>query len=416
MEEQIRIATLVVGDELLNGEISDTNTAVMGRALGKLGCRAVEGRTVADHEESISAALRELSFRYQVVLVAGGLGPTRDDLTARAASRAFERRLVLNDEALESIRTFFQEQRLEMDPRNEKQALLPQKAVPLANPAGTAPGFVLTQNSCRLLFFPGVPAELEAMLECHLPPLFDEWFGDRPPMGERVLKVFGLSEPKTESMIESQPLPEGVTIAFGVDHPFVHLKLRAAGDDWEERLDQAEVSVRKKLGDFIVARERETLAQNVAALMKQSGLTLALAESCTGGMAAEWLTAIPGASSFLDRAAVTYSNQAKNDWLGVSKRILHEYGAVSEFCARAMATGLRQSTRTDITLAITGIAGPDGGTEDKPVGTVFIALSAGDAEQAKRYTFGGTRDQVRRASACMALEWLRRYLIEHQRR
>jgi nicotinamide-nucleotide amidase len=235
-------------------------------------------------------------------------------------------------------------------------------------------------------------------------------------MGERVLKVFGLSEPKTESMIESQPLPEGVTIAFGVDHPFVHLKLRAAGDDWEERLDQAEVSIRKKLGDFIVARERETLAQNVAAMMKQSGLTLALAESCTGGMVAEWLTAIPGASSFLDRAAVTYSNQAKNDWLGVSKRILHEYGAVSEFCARAMATGLRQATRTDITLAITGIAGPDGGTDDKPVGTVFIALSAGDAEQAKRYTFGGTRDQVRRASACMALEWLRRYLIEHQRR
>ena len=132
MEEQIRIATLVVGDELLNGEISDTNTAAMGRALGKLGCRALEGRTVADHEESISATLRELASRYQVVLVTGGLGPTRDDLTARAAGRAFERRLILNEEALESIRTFFQEQRLEMDPRNEKQALLPQKAVPLA--------------------------------------------------------------------------------------------------------------------------------------------------------------------------------------------------------------------------------------------------------------------------------------------
>lgn len=414
MASDLSIAVLAVGDELLNGEIADSNTATIGRILAGRGLAVREGRTVPDREEAIAAALRELASRHRVVVVTGGLGPTRDDLTARAAARAFGRQLAINDEALTLIRAFFRDNRLEMEPRNEKQALLPQKCSILPNRGGTAPGFGLSHEGCALFFFPGVPAEMQAMVETELLPRLEELCGGQPPGGERILKLFGVSEPKTESLLETLALPPGVAVAFGVDFPFVHLKLRARGDSWDALLDQAELAVQRRLGDFIVARGSETLAQNVARLLIDSGLTLALAESCTGGLLAAWLTDIPGASAFLERGAVTYSNQAKNDWLGVSKRILHEQGAVSEICARAMATGLRQSTRTDITVAITGIAGPKGGSADKPVGTVFIALSANDAEQAKGYRFGGSRDQVRRLSACMALEWLRRYLLERR--
>ncbi len=406
------IAVLAIGDELLNGELADTNTAAIGRLLNAHGYRLREGRTVPDDEAAIIAALRELASRHGVVAVTGGLGPTRDDLTARAAAQAFDRPLVLNDEALALIRAFFRDHALEMEPRNEKQALLPQKCTVLPNPLGTAPGFLLQEGRCLLLFFPGVPVEMQAMAEAELLPRLEALSGDRPPQCERILKIFGLSEPRIESLLDGQPLPTGVAIAFGVDFPLVHLKLRARGEDAEERLDQAEVLVQRRMGDFIVARGRDTLAQTVARLLTAHGLSLSLAESCTGGLVAAWLTEIPGASAFLERGAVTYSNQAKNDWLGVSKRILHEQGAVSEACARAMATGLRQSTRTDITVAVTGIAGPDGGTDEKPVGTVFIALSANDAEQAKGYRFGGNREQIRKLSACMALEWIRRYLME----
>lgn len=406
------IAVLAIGDELLNGELADTNTATIGRLLNARGYRLREGRAVPDEEPAIVAALRELAGRHGVVAVTGGLGPTRDDLTARAAAQAFGRPLVLNDEALALIRAFFRDQGLEMEPRNEKQALLPQKCAVLPNPLGTAPGFLLQEGRCLLLFFPGVPVEMQAMVEAELLPRLEALSGGQPPQCERMLKIFGLSEPRIESLLDGLALPAGVSVGFGVDFPLVHLKLRARGEDADERLDQAEVLAQRRLGEFIVARGRETLPQSVARLLSASGLSLSLAESCTGGLVAAWLTDIPGASAFLDRGAVTYSNQAKNDWLGVSKRILHEQGAVSETCARAMATGLRQSTRTDLSVAITGIAGPDGGTEEKPVGTVFIALSANDAEQAKGYRFGGNREQIRKLSACMALEWIRRYLIE----
>lgn len=412
---RLNIAILAVGDELLNGEIPDTNTATIGRMLGSRGYVPGEGRTVPDDEETIARALRELAARNEVVIVTGGLGPTRDDLTARAAARAFSRQLVIHDEALNLIRSFFREQGLEMEPRNEKQALLPQKCAVLPNLLGTAPGFMLQHEHCMLMFFPGVPMEMEAMVEAEALPRLEALSGGHPPRCERILKIFGLSEPKTESLLEGLVFPEGLEIGFGVDFPMVHLKLRAAGADADMLLDQAEVLVQRRIGDFIVARDRETLPQSVARLLRGSGLTLSVAESCTGGLLASWLTEVPGASIYFDRAAVTYSNQSKTEWLGISKRTLLDQGAVSETCARAMATGLRLNTRTDITLAITGIAGPDGGTADKPVGTVFIALSANDAEQAKGYRFSGTREQIRKIAACMALEWIRRYLVERSR-
>ncbi|APG26291.1 competence/damage-inducible protein A [Syntrophotalea acetylenica] len=406
----MNIAVLTTGDELVNGEMSDTNTARIAQLLGAWGYAVRESRAVGDDEAEIEAALHDMTARREVIIGTGGLGPTDDDLTARVAARTFGRRLVLNEEALAQIRRFFEQKNREMHPRNEKQALLPQKSVILPNRLGTAPGFYLRHGNCDLFFLPGVPREMIAMLEEQVLPRLQERSGGSTPLQERILKVFGLSEPKIEELFVQAPLAQGVQLAYGVDFPFVHVKLRASGSEAGEQLDRAELHARKLLEPFVFAVGKETLAANVARMLTDANLTLALAESCTGGLVSQMLTDIPGASRFLERGAVTYSNSAKRDWLQVPDEILRQDGAVSRACARAMARGIRHSAGTDLGLAVTGIAGPDGGTPEKPVGTVFLALSAADQERVQGYRFSGDREQIRRISACMALEWLRRYL------
>lgn len=406
----LNIAVLTTGDELVNGEMSDTNTARIAQLLGAWGYAVRESRAVGDDEAEIEAALHDMTARREVIIGTGGLGPTDDDLTARVAARTFGRRLVLNEEALAQIRRFFEQKNREMHPRNEKQALLPQKSVILPNRLGTAPGFYLRHGNCDLFFLPGVPREMIAMLEEQVLPRLQKRSGGSTPLQERILKVFGLSEPKIEELFVQAPLAQGVQLAYGVDFPFVRVKLRASGSEAGEQLDRAELHARKLLEPFVFAVGKETLAANVARMLTDANLTLALAESCTGGLVSQMLTDIPGASRFLERGAVTYSNSAKRDWLQVPDEILRQDGAVSRACARAMARGIRHSAGTDLGLAVTGIAGPDGGTPEKPVGTVFLALSAADQERVQGYRFSGDREQIRRISACMALEWLRRYL------
>jgi nicotinamide-nucleotide amidase len=406
----LKMAVLSIGDELLNGELSDTNTARIAGILGAHGYSLRESVTVGDIEADIEEALLELARKRDVIIVTGGLGPTADDITARSAARAFQRRLIINEQALELIRGHFRQQGQEMHPRNDKQALLPQKVTVLPNTRGTAPGFILRQNGRDIFFLPGVPAEMTAMLENSVLPHLRERGGGAFPKGERILKVFGLSEPETEEILAAINLPEGVKVAFGVDFPMVHVKLRAGGEEAEDLLDRAEVPARRALGNFLVAVGTETLAGNVARLLTGAGLSLSLAESCTGGLISKLLTDIPGASAFLQRAAVTYANSAKEHWLEVPAAVLERDGAVSEACALAMARGIRRSAGTDVGLAVTGIAGPTGGTPQKPVGTVFLALAAEGMERVKGYRFGGGRDQVRLEAACMALELLRRFL------
>ncbi|MFA5517043.1 MAG: CinA family nicotinamide mononucleotide deamidase-related protein [Desulfuromonadales bacterium] len=406
----MEIGVLTIGSELLNGEIADTNTWRIANVLAAHGFDLRESLTVADSERDIAEALIALGSRREVVIVTGGLGPTDDDLTARAAAQAFGRRLVLHETALRQVQDFFRRAGREMHPRNEKQALLPQKAIVLPNPVGSAPGFLLQANARSLFFLPGVPEEMLAMLGASVLPQLEERAGGSSPRCERVFKTFDLPEPEVEERLAAAGLPSTVQVAFGVEFPFVYSKFRAEGGDAEKILDLAEVKVRRALGSHLVAIGAETLAGNVANLLTGAGLTLALAESCTGGLIAAQLTDIPGASAFLERGAVTYANSAKTAWLGVSTAILEGEGAVSEACARAMARGIRQAAGSDLGLAVTGIAGPSGGTAQKPVGTVFLALSAADAEHVQRYRFGGDRGQIRQMAACMGLDWLRRYL------
>lgn len=408
------IAVLTTGDELLNGELADTNTGAIATTLSRFGYRLRCSLSVPDQEKEIVAALRYLTQHMQVVIVTGGLGSTTDDLTARAAARATGQALAINERALEMVHDWFRSRDRQMEPANERQALLPIQARPLTNPLGTAPGFRLQQGACELFFLPGVPSEMKAMFDQSVLPALQQLHPPAPALQQRVFKLFGLPEPKIETLIPYAQLPEGIEVAFALDYPLVLVKLRSGGDDAELRLDKAEALLLQKLGDYIMARDEETPEGNVGKLLTDCNLTLSLAESCTGGLLASLLTSQPGASAFLERAAVTYADSAKLDWLQVPLPLLRRHGAVSEQCARAMATGLRRATDTDLALSITGIAGPDGGTDEKPVGTVFMALASPDGVHVKGYKFNGDRAKVQRMSAVMALEWLRRFALRRQ--
>ena len=404
----MKIAILTIGDELLNGDLADTNTAAISRELIENALPVREANTIGDCEVDIAAALRRLAEAHDVVIATGGLGPTEDDRTAKAAAMAFERSYSLNDKALLQIRTRFQEWQREMHPRNEKQAMLPGRSTVITNNNGTAPGFHLQHNQTDLYFLPGVPREMLAMLNEYVVPSILQRFPDPPMRCQRTVGVFGLPEPTVESRINRNGLPEGVELAFNVEFPVVQVKLRTRGEDAQRLADRAELAVRKALGNYVFGIDSETLAGSTARLLSTAGLTISLAESCTGGLIAQLLTDQPGASSFLERSIVSYANSAKTDCLKVDQEILDHHGAVSPECAEAMANGVRSAAGTDISLAVTGIAGPDGGTAEKPVGTVYLAMISPQEKRVERFNFSGNREQVRLRTACTALDWLRR--------
>jgi nicotinamide-nucleotide amidase len=407
----MKIAILTIGDELLNGDLADTNTAAIARRLMDNALPVHEAATVGDRKETIAAALQRLADTHDAVIVTGGLGPTEDDRTSKAAAHAFDRPLILNDKALKQIRTRFRTWKREMHPRNEKQALLPGRSEVIINKNGTAPGFHLQSNQTDLYFLPGVPREMLAMLNEYVIPSLSNLFPTPPLQCQQVLTVFGLAEPDVEARINRNGLPEGVELAFNVEFPMVQVKLRAKGEDAQKLVDRAELAVRKTLGDYVVGIGSDTLAGNTARFLSIAGLTLSLAESCTGGLIAKLLTDQPGSSAFLERSVVSYANSAKLDCLNVTQEILDHHGAVSAECAEAMAKGVHATAHTDIALAVTGIAGPDGGTVDKPVGTVYLAMKSPWGERVERFNFSGDRDLVRLRTACTALDWLRRLVM-----
>ena len=404
----MKIAILTIGDELLNGDLVDSNTAAIAGALLDHSIPVREASTIGDREEDIVAALQRLAGTHDVVLATGGLGPTEDDRTARAAARAFERPLSLNDQALMQVRARFRARQRQMHPSNEKQALLPGRSTVITNHNGTAPGFHLQSNRTDLYFLPGVPHEMLAMLDEYVIPSLLHRFPDLPLQCQRVVTVFGLSEPEVESRINRNGLPDGVALAFNVEFPMVQVKLRSTGVKAQTLVDRAELAVRKALDEHVVGIDNDTLAGATARCLSTAGLTLSLAESCTGGLIAKLLTDQPGASTFLERSIVSYANSAKTTVLHVSRDILDRHGAVSAECAEAMAKGVHAAAHTDISLAVTGIAGPGGGTADKPVGTVYLAMTSAWGERVERFNFSGNRDQIRLRTACTALDWLRR--------
>ena len=405
----MRISTLSIGDELLCGEVVDTNACQIAARLYQMGARVQRHATVADCEQAIVAALQELSSASDAVVVTGGLGPTPDDLTAAAAARAAGSELVLSDQALQHLASFAKRLPGGLHPANQRQALVPDGAAIIPNPLGTACGFSFKLGSARLFFLPGVPCEMERMLEDTVLPALTK---GQQPRGRITIKLFGISEAAAAVKLEGC-LAEGspVELAYCVKFPEIQLILRSQAQH-RESLEAVAAKVRDRLGGYIFAEGEQTMDTVLAALFRKSGLTLALVESCTGGMIAARLTAEPGSSSYFLEGNVTYSNEAKTRMLQVPAQLIVAKGAVSAEVASAMAIGARRAAGTDLALSVTGIAGPDGGTPEKPVGTVFVALADATGCRVNGYHFLGDRAGVRSITSFTALDWLRKYLLD----
>ncbi len=403
-------AVLTIGTELTRGELTNTNASWLSRRLTELGFEVLEQAVVDDQRERVVAALLRLTHAHDLVLVTGGLGPTTDDLTSECAALALGVALVRDAGALEHIRARFARLGRPMSPTNDKQADFPEGADILANPVGSAPGFAIALGRGHAYFMPGVPREMMRM--------FDEEIA--PRVGSRAardtcqvsLRTFGLPESAIGERLDGiERAHPGVTLGYRAHFPEVEVKVHARGADQDAaRLlcDTAATEVRERLGDAIWGEGDETFAQVVARGFVDRGLTLALAESCTGGLVAHLLTREAGASAYLLAGAVTYANSAKVTFADVSPDTLAAHGAVSAEVAKEMAEGIRARAGADVGLSITGVAGPGGGSIEKPVGTVYLAVATARGATTFHRFFASDRGFVQQYAAHCALDLLRR--------
>lgn len=412
----MRISTLSIGDELVCGRIVDSNAATIAAALIRYGMRVQRHLCVGDCEPDIMDALADLGRASDAVIVTGGLGPTVDDLTTLAVARATGRRLVMNEEAREHLQRMMA--RFGVQPGvqiGEKQAMIPTKTTLIPNPTGTACGFHLIHNGCYLLFMPGVPSEMSVMLHESVIPFLAERDTKRRAIRSLELNVFGLGEPRVDELLSGIVQPgQGLQLGLCVSFPMIRVTLLAEAESEQgagELLSRAGREVRERLGAYAFSEGGLTLQETVGSLLRQQGVTLALAESCTGGMIAQQITSCAGSSGYFLEGAVTYGNAAKSRRLGVAAQLIDEKGAVSGEVAEAMARGIRASAGSDLGLAVTGIAGPDGGTVEKPVGTVYISLATADGCRTERFLFGRGRADIRTMTTWTALDWIRRHLL-----
>ena len=410
----MHIGIITIGNELTSGRIQDANTAFLARQFHLQGWQVVASLSVGDEEEMIAAALAFILPRAETVIVTGGLGPTADDITTAALAHIFGLPLITDEETLQHIRGIFTRYGLKWTPNNAKQAVFPQGAEIIANPTGTAPGFSLRREGKVIAVIPGVPAEVRRMVPAGVVPLLKRAFpGHARHTAVRTLKTFGLSEAAVDQAVAGVELA-GVEIGFYPRFPENHIVL-SVRDEHDEaaarvRLAAVEEEVRRRLDRYIFARDGETLEGVVGALLRDQGRTIAVAESCTGGLVTDRLTDVPGSSAYLERGLTTYSNRAKMELLGVPEEVLQTHGAVSEETARLMAEGVRLRSGTDLGLATTGIAGPDGGSESKPVGTVYIALADGVETRCRHYRYRWERRRIKMIASQAALLMVKRYL------
>jgi len=355
--------------------------------------------------------------RSDLVLVSGGLGPTRDDRTLAVLAETFGRELRLHQPSLRAMEAFFARAGREMSPSNRKQALLPEGAEVLENPIGTAPGCMLETPEAVFFCLPGVPRELMRMMEEEVVPRILRRQGGRMKgvVRSALLRTFGMGESRLEDELSDLARDEHVSLGFRTAFPDNYLRPVARGSDVAEaeaRLEALCAAIRERLGPVVYGRDEETLEEVCGRLLCAAGRTVAVAESCTGGLLGERFTAVPGSSRYFLGGVVAYANAAKCSLLGISQRLLSRHGAVSEPVARAMAEGARQRLGADLALSTTGISGPGGGTPDKPVGLVWIGLASDRGSEALEWVLPFDRLRHRLATSQLALDWLRRSLLE----
>jgi nicotinamide-nucleotide amidase len=408
---------LATGEEIRTGALVDSNSAFIAEKLELCGVKVMRLNGIGDELDQLTAILKEIGSRADISVVTGGLGPTVDDLTAQAAADAAGVGLHMDPAALASIEDFFRRRNRSMNPSIRKQAMLPDGAEVLFNPVGTAPGFQLRIGSCRFFFLPGVPFEMRRMLADHVLPRMANLLGGRRGVRRvKTLSCFGLTESLTGERLDGleKEFP-GVRLGLRARFPEIQVKLYGSGAD-EVRvagaLDQAAAWARERLGDILFTDSGEPMEAVVGQLMRGRNATLAAAESCTGGLIAHRLTEVAGSSDYFLLAAVTYANAAKTRVLGVDEVTLTRCGAVHADTARDMAVGVRRLAGATYGIATSGIAGPTGGSAEKPVGTVCIGLAT--PAQALGYRFHldyGRRSMNKQMFAMKALDVLRRELL-----
>ncbi len=403
-----------VGTELLLGQIVNTNARTISRMLSELGMNVYYTTVVGDNPERLRAALAAAAERADGIITTGGLGPTGDDLTKETIADFCGLHCVMHEESKQRLIARFASQNRTMPQNNLKQAEMPEGCIVLENDNGTAPGAVIEHGKNIFIMLPGPPSEMEPMLLHKVRPYLEQKTDGI--IHSKTLRVFGIGESAAEERLKDiMKQQTNPTIAPYAKTGEMELRLTAKAHDLKaakEMLAPLEQQVRKILGDFIYAEgEESSLQQTVVALLRERGLTVATAESCTGGLVAKKVTEVPGASECFQTGFITYANLTKEKLLGVPHNILEEYGAVSKQTALEMSRGARAVSGSDIGIGITGIAGPGGGSAEKPVGLVYISISSADFHQAYRLNLAGSRDLIRERAALYALDMIRRYIL-----
>jgi nicotinamide-nucleotide amidase len=410
----MRAEILSVGTELLLGQITDTNAAYIARELAELGVDLYFKQTVGDNPPRIQEAVRLALSRADVILITGGLGPTEDDLTVEAVAGALGEDLVEDPAVTDHVRRFFASRGRVPTANVFKQSLVPRNARVIPNTRGTAPGVHLERDGRTIFIMPGVPYEMEGMMEQYVVPTLRARTGDEV-IRSIVLRVTGEGESAVEMRIKDLLANTTPTIAPYAKLGEVHLRLTAkgSGEAAAHQLAEGERLVRERLGELIYGTGQDTLEDVVGRLLASRRETVAVAESCTGGLLAQRITTVPGSSAYFVEGVVAYSNEAKTTLLDVPAELLEAHGAASAPVAEAMARGVRARAGTTYALSITGIAGPGGGSEEKPVGLVYLGLADRQGTQHRRLTFGAQagRAGIRHLAAQAALNLLRLHLL-----
>lgn len=407
---------ICVGTELLLGNIVNTNAAFLAERCARLGLSCYYQTVVGDNEERLAQTLRAAMDRSDIVILSGGLGPTEDDLTKEVAAEVCGRELLPHEPSRQAIERFFARKGITPTENNWKQVMLPEGAVVLDNPNGTAPGIIMETEGARVILLPGPPNELCPMFEDSVAPYLEKL--TEQVICSQTVKICGVGESRAETMvkdlIDAQTNP---TIATYAKTGEVHIRVTAAAEDKKaasKLIKPVVKELKSRFGNDIYTTDEDiTLERAVADLLLANELTVTCAESCTGGLLSARLINVPGISDVYKSGVVTYSNKAKRRLLNVKKSTLQKYGAVSEQIAGEMAKGAALLSKADVTVAITGIAGPDGGTEEKPVGLVYIACDVKGRLTVSKNNFSGNRSKVRESAVAAALVLMRRCILEY---
>ena len=414
--KEITAEILTIGDEILYGQITDTNSQWMSSELDQLGIKVIRKTTVGDTEEAILEAFADAEERADITLITGGLGPTNDDLTMPMLAKYYGSEIILNEDVLQHVKVFFESRGRTFTELNRRQALVPANALVLHNELGTAPGTWYERNRKVFVSMPGVPHEMKNLMKTHVLPKLQSFF-QTPVIYHKLIKTVGIGESFLATKIEDweNALPDHISLAYLPSIGHVKLRLTAVGDDQEvleKEVDQLIAELMPLAGKYIYGYGQTTIEEAIGEILKKQGKTIALAESCSGGYVQHKITSIAGSSEYFQGGVVPYHNDYKINVLGVNPKTLEAHGAVSEQTVEEMAENARRLFKSDVGAASSGIAGPGGGTEEKPVGTVWIAYADGEKTISKKLQLTKNRKLNIELTYISLLNLVRKSLIE----